>query len=194
MRKIVISAVPRLLGSEYPPPCDEPCRERERRALGDAAGLTQFGVNLLRLPSGAWSSQRHWHRAEDEFVWVLEGEVVLVSDAGEEVLRAGDCAGFKAGAATATICRTARAAMQFCSKSAPAGTRKNLSPIRTSTSGGTQPAIHARTAPPANLLKQPHPPEFHGRLRPRSDWRPIAAGVRRKQVSCFAGEYIPLIS
>ena len=67
-----------------------------RRALGDAAGLTQFGVNLLHLPPGAWSSQRHWHTHEDEFVWVVEGEVVLVTDAGEEVLRAGDCAGFKA--------------------------------------------------------------------------------------------------
>ena len=65
--------------------------------MGNAAGLTDFGVNLLRLPPGAWSSQRHWHSAEDEFVFVLDGEVVLVTDAGEEVLRAGDCAGFKAG-------------------------------------------------------------------------------------------------
>jgi uncharacterized cupin superfamily protein len=65
--------------------------------LGDAAGLTDFGVNLLRLPPGSWSSQRHWHALEDEFVYVLEGEVVLVSEAGEEVLRPGDCAGFKAG-------------------------------------------------------------------------------------------------
>ncbi|HUX72659.1 MAG TPA: cupin domain-containing protein [Steroidobacteraceae bacterium] len=65
--------------------------------MGDAAGLTNFGVNLLRLPPGTWSSQRHWHSAEDEFVFVLEGEVVLVGDGGEELLRAGDCAGFKAG-------------------------------------------------------------------------------------------------
>jgi uncharacterized cupin superfamily protein len=70
-----------------------------RQALGDAAGLTQFGVNLLTLPPGAWSSQRHWHSHEDEFVLVLEGEVVLVTDAGEQVLRAFDCAGFKAGVA-----------------------------------------------------------------------------------------------
>jgi uncharacterized cupin superfamily protein len=54
-------------------------------------------VNLLRLPPGAWSSQRHWHAAEDEFVFVIEGEAVLVTDAGEELLRAGDSAGFKAG-------------------------------------------------------------------------------------------------
>jgi uncharacterized cupin superfamily protein len=71
--------------------------ERTRRRLGDAAGLTAFGVNLLRLPPGTWSSQRHWHTAEDEFVYVLEGELTLVTDAGEEILRAGDCAGFKAG-------------------------------------------------------------------------------------------------
>jgi uncharacterized cupin superfamily protein len=70
-----------------------------RQAIGDAAGLGDFGVNLLQLPPGAWSSQRHWHSAEDEFTWVLQGEVVLITDDGEEVLRAGDCAGFKAGVA-----------------------------------------------------------------------------------------------
>lgn len=99
MTKIDVSAAPRSEGSGYPPPYDAPCRERVRHALGDAAGLTQFGVNLLRLVPGAWSSQRHWHTAEDEFVWVVEGEVVLVTDQGDEVLRAGDCAGFKAGVA-----------------------------------------------------------------------------------------------
>jgi uncharacterized cupin superfamily protein len=85
------------VGTGYPPPYDAPCASRVRHRLGDAAGLTDFGVNLLRLPPGTWSSQRHWHSAEDEFVYVLEGEVVLVTDAGEEILRAGDCAGFKAG-------------------------------------------------------------------------------------------------
>jgi len=85
-----------IVGTSYPPPFDEPCRARERKRLGDPAGLTQFGVNLLRLPPGAWSSQRHWHTGEDEFVYVLSGEVVLVTDAGEEVLRAGDTAGFPA--------------------------------------------------------------------------------------------------
>jgi uncharacterized cupin superfamily protein len=58
--------------------------------------LTQFGVNLLRLPPGAWSSQRHWHAREDEFVYVLSGEVTLVTDEGTEALHAGDAAGFKA--------------------------------------------------------------------------------------------------
>ena len=85
------------VGSGYPPPYAAPCASRVRTRLGDAAGLTDFGVNLLRLPPGTWSSQRHWHTAEDEFVYVLEGEVVLVTDAGEETLRPGDCAGFKAG-------------------------------------------------------------------------------------------------
>jgi uncharacterized cupin superfamily protein len=80
-------------------PYDRPCRDRVRQALGDVAGLTQFGVNLLRLSAGAWSSQRHWHSAEDEFVYVLSGEVALITDAGEEILRAGDCAGFKAAEA-----------------------------------------------------------------------------------------------
>lgn len=87
------------VGTDYPPPYDRPCLERQRRALGDVAGLTQFGVNLLRLPAGSWSSQRHWHTGEDEFVFVLEGELVLVEEGGETVLRAGDCAGFKAGVA-----------------------------------------------------------------------------------------------
>jgi uncharacterized cupin superfamily protein len=84
-------------GSGYPAPFHVPCASRLRQRLGDAAGLTDFGVNLLRLPPGTWSSQRHWHSAEDEFVYVLEGELVLVTDSGEETLKAGDCAGFKAG-------------------------------------------------------------------------------------------------
>lgn len=92
-------AAPLLAGSRYPPPHDAPCRARRRRCLGEAGGLTQFGVNLLTLAPGVWSSQRHWHSEEDEFVMVVRGEVVLVTDAGEEVLRAGDCAAFKAGAA-----------------------------------------------------------------------------------------------
>lgn len=98
-RKIAMSSAPVVTGSRYPAPYDEPCRGRIRQRLGDAAGLTQFGVNLTRLPPGCWSSQRHWHAAEDELVYVVEGEVVLVTDAGEETLRAGESAGFKAGVA-----------------------------------------------------------------------------------------------
>jgi len=99
MPKIDIEKAPTRFGTGYPPPYDEPCRDRKRWKLGDAAGLTQFGVNLMRLPPGSWTSQRHWHTAEDEFVWVVEGEVVLVTDEGEQTLRAGDCAGFPAGVA-----------------------------------------------------------------------------------------------
>jgi uncharacterized cupin superfamily protein len=97
MPRINKAKVPKGSGSRYPAPFDEPCLKRSWLRLGDAAGLTQFGVNLLRLPPGVWSSQRHWHAHEDEFVYVLSGEVVLVTDDGEETLGPGDCAGFKAG-------------------------------------------------------------------------------------------------
>jgi uncharacterized cupin superfamily protein len=96
-KKLDLATIRSRIGTGYPAPFDEPCRRRDRKALGDAAGLTQFGVNLLRLPPGEWSSQRHWHSAEDEFVYVVAGEVTLVTDDGEEVLHAGDCAAFKAG-------------------------------------------------------------------------------------------------
>jgi uncharacterized cupin superfamily protein len=96
-KKIDVAALPSIVGTLYPPPFDEPCLSRERIKLGDAANLTKFGVNLLRLPPGAWSSQRHWHTEADEFVYVLSGEVTLVTDEGPEILKAGDAAGFKAG-------------------------------------------------------------------------------------------------
>ncbi len=96
-KRIDLQTVPVHRGSTYPPPFDLPCASRARQRLGDAAALTDFGVNLMRLEPGGWSSQRHWHTAEDEFVFVVEGEVVLVTDSGEETLRAGDSAGFKAG-------------------------------------------------------------------------------------------------
>jgi uncharacterized cupin superfamily protein len=96
-KRIDVATLAPVVGTLYPAPHDLPCRIRERRRLGDAAGLTQFGVNLLRLPPGAWSSQRHWHVLADEFIYVVAGEVVLVTNEGEELLRAGDAAGFKAG-------------------------------------------------------------------------------------------------
>jgi len=95
--KIDVEQVPVRIGTNYPEVFAGPCLDRRRQRLGDAAGLSQFGVNLLRLPPGQWSAQRHWHHHEDEFVYVLQGEVVLVTDAGEEIMRPGDCAGFKAG-------------------------------------------------------------------------------------------------
>ena len=95
-KRIDVATLPAMVGTLYPPPFYQPCRARERTKLGDPAGLTQFGVNLCRLPPGAWSSQRHWHTGGDEFVYVLSGEVVLVTDNGEEILRAGDAAGFPA--------------------------------------------------------------------------------------------------
>jgi uncharacterized cupin superfamily protein len=97
MPKIDPLTAPKGSGTRYPAPYAEPCKKRVWHRLGDAAGLTQFGVNLVRLAPGVWSSQRHWHALEDEFVYVLEGEVVLVTDESEEPLCAGECAGFKAG-------------------------------------------------------------------------------------------------
>jgi uncharacterized cupin superfamily protein len=98
MPKIDIAAIRPSEGSYYPPPFDAPCAERARRRLGLVGKLRDFGVNLVKLPPGTWSSQRHWHSHEDEFVYVLEGEVALIEDAGETVLRAGDCAAFPKGA------------------------------------------------------------------------------------------------
>ena len=97
MPKIDVAAVPKRQGAGYPPPFDAPHADRIRQRLGDAGGLTDFGVNLMHLPPGNWSSQRHWHSHEDEFVYVLAGEVTLVEDGGETVLRAGDCAAFPKG-------------------------------------------------------------------------------------------------
>lgn len=86
-------------GSGYPAPFEEPCTARSKVALGDAGGLTQYGVNLVTLEPGAWSAQRHWHSHEDEFVWVVSGELTLVSDAGETLLKPGMAATSRAGVA-----------------------------------------------------------------------------------------------
>jgi uncharacterized cupin superfamily protein len=97
MPKIDIESVPEHKGSGYPNPFHLKAGERVRQRLADAGSLSQFGVNLLHLPKDAWSSQRHWHSDEDEFVWVLSGTVMLIDDNGENVLRAGDCAAFPKG-------------------------------------------------------------------------------------------------
>ncbi|HYQ07624.1 MAG TPA: cupin domain-containing protein [Xanthobacteraceae bacterium] len=96
MPKLDIEALPIDTRTPYPPPFDRVVYGRERRRLGNAAGLDQFGVNLTTLRPGAASALRHWHECEDEFVYVLEGEVVLIENGGETVLKAGDAAGFKA--------------------------------------------------------------------------------------------------
>jgi uncharacterized cupin superfamily protein len=96
-RKIDIQNAPISSGSRYPKPFAMPCQDKIRRRLAVAADLTQIGINQLELAPGAWSSQRHWHTQAEEFVYVLEGEVVLVTEASEEILQAGECAAFLAG-------------------------------------------------------------------------------------------------
>ena len=85
------------IGSDYPIRFRALVASRERRRLGDALGLKSFGVNLMRLPPACASSQRHWHSRQDEFVFVVAGEVVLITDGGEQRLTAGMAAGFSAG-------------------------------------------------------------------------------------------------
>ena len=97
MPKIDIDRVPVKTGSIYPAPFKAVSEARARQALGDAGGLTQFGVNLTRLPPGAATAQRHWHEAEDELVFVVSGELVLIEEGSETPLRAGEAAAFKAG-------------------------------------------------------------------------------------------------
>ena len=97
MPKIDVAAVPKRKGVGYPQPFAALSADRIRQRLGDAGGLSDFGVNLMHLPPGNWSSQRHWHSHEDELVYVLEGELTLIEDGGETVLCAGDCATFPKG-------------------------------------------------------------------------------------------------
>ena len=93
--------VPARTGTIYPPPYAAAVAGRAKRALGDQFGLRQFGVNLTVLQPGSASSERHWHEAEDEFVYVLDGEVTLIDETGEQLLTPGMCAGFRAGIANA---------------------------------------------------------------------------------------------
>lgn len=97
MPKVDLAAAPVRTACAYPPPYDAHCKGRSKIALGDLGGLSQFGVNLTRLAPGAASAHKHWHKNEDELVYMLEGEAVLVEDNDETVMRAGDVATFKAG-------------------------------------------------------------------------------------------------
>jgi uncharacterized cupin superfamily protein len=96
-KALSIDEIPETTGTNYPAPFDAPVKARAYRRLGQAFGLTQFGVNIARLPPGVWSSQRHWHAKEDEFVYVLSGEVVMITNDGEQICGPGDCVGFRAG-------------------------------------------------------------------------------------------------
>ena len=89
--------VTEVRGSGYPEPFKSRMGDRAKRRLGEACGLTRFGVNLVTLGPGGQSALRHWHTLEDEFVYVLSGEVTLVTDVGEQKLSAGMCAGYPAG-------------------------------------------------------------------------------------------------
>jgi uncharacterized cupin superfamily protein len=113
MPKIDISKITTDARTGYPPPYDRVVVGRERKRLGNAAGLDQFGVNLTTLKPGASSALRHWHAHEDEFVYVLEGELVLIEDEGETRLVAGDACGFKANSGNGhhLVNRTARDAV-----------------------------------------------------------------------------------
>jgi uncharacterized cupin superfamily protein len=96
MPKVDIASLKPDNATGYPEPFRQAVEGRRRKRLGNAVGLDQFGVNLTTLKPGAWSSQRHWHAAEDEFIYVLEGELVLCENDGEKILRLGDAAGWKA--------------------------------------------------------------------------------------------------
>ena len=93
------SQIPSQTGSTYPAPFQAVVADRSRKRLGNAAGLTQFGINQVTLLPGAASALRHWHSHEDEFIYVLSGELTLHTNAGEQRLAAGMAAGFPAGEA-----------------------------------------------------------------------------------------------
>lgn len=97
MPKLDLTQAPVRTGSVYPSPYNEQMAGRSSIRLGELAGLTQFGVNIVTLEPGAVASLRHWHLNEDEFGMVLEGELILIEDEGETVMQPGDCAAWKAG-------------------------------------------------------------------------------------------------
>ena len=101
MPKIDIAKIPAQKLTAYPRRFAAVIAGREKQRLGDAVGLTQFGVNITRIKPGSASALRHWHEQEDELIYMLEGELVLCEDGGETVLRPGDAAGFKAGSGAA---------------------------------------------------------------------------------------------
>jgi uncharacterized cupin superfamily protein len=115
MPKVDIAKVPVKSGTFYPAEFQAECAGRHKQAIGDAVGLTQFGVNITRVKPGSATALRHWHEQEDEFIYVLEGELVLAENGGEVTLKPGDAAGFKSGSGNAhrLINRTDRDAVYF---------------------------------------------------------------------------------
>src|SRR6476469_5171569 len=101
MTRIDIARIRAQQIASYPKEFAAVISGREKQRIGDAVGLTQFGVNITRIEAGSASALRHWHEQEDEFIYVLEGELVLAENDGETVLKAGDCAGFKSGSGIA---------------------------------------------------------------------------------------------
>jgi len=97
MPKINLDAIEQTNRTGYPPPFNQAVAGRFQRRLAPATGLTDFGVSHVVLKPGAWSSQRHWHDGEDEFLVMVEGEAVLAEDEGETMLKAGDLAVFPKG-------------------------------------------------------------------------------------------------
>jgi len=122
--------VPVKTGTRYPKEMKGASEAREKRALGDALGLTKFGVNLVRMAPGTESSIRHWHTKQDEFIYVVQGELTMITDEGEQTLTAGLAAGFKAGTATVIASLTVPMKMRFILKSAIADrAMKSLTPM-----------------------------------------------------------------
>src|SRR5512132_1910600 len=101
MPKIDIAKIPAQQIASYPKEFASVISGREKQRIGDAVGLTQFGVNIARIKPGSASALRHWHEQEDEFIYMLEGELILQENHGETLLRPGDAAGFKAGGGVA---------------------------------------------------------------------------------------------
>lgn len=146
MKKIDIQNAPISAGSNYPEPFAIPCLDKVRYRLAIAAGLKKLGVNLLELNPGAWSSQRHWHTHTDEFIYVIEGEVVLVTQGSEEVLRAGDCAGFPEGEANGHHLQNRTKCEPWSLKSARRGSQMTRPTTRTSTCMRPRPDTPTRAA------------------------------------------------
>ena len=165
-KKISLDSAKSVTGSRYPVPFDKPCEKRFRRRLGDVAGLTQFGVNLTRLPAGCWSSQRHWHTAEDEFIYILEGE----AEPSSPIRARKSCAPATAQdsrpeSPKVIICRTARAATCCSWRWVPA--------VRTSTRPTIPGSISStRRAAPASPTRTANHTRRQNRSIPKAAYSP----------------------